>query len=172
MCVRSAQFAYHEKNVSTKKTKKEKKARIFKKNENRKRQRSDQKEKKQGKEKIKRLKMLPAKNRLIKKEDFQRVIRNGRLFSFGDIALRVLRNDLGKTRTGFLVGKKCARSAVRRNKIKRTLRGAFLQNLKEMHPGFDIVVFCRYRERKNREFKCTGTEVKKLLEKSKLLKKS
>lgn len=116
--------------------------------------------------------MLPAKNRLIKKEDFQRVIRKGSFFSFGDIALRVLKNDLGKTRIGFLVGKKSAKSAVRRNKIKRTLRGAFLRHLKEIHPGFDAVVFCRYREEKNREFKCTGAQVKRLLEKSKLLKKS
>ncbi len=115
--------------------------------------------------------MLPAKNRLVKKEDFQRVIRNGCPFSFGDMALKAAKNNLKNSRIGFLAGKKNIKSAVKRNRIKRMLRGAFLRNLAEIKPGFDVVVFCRYREENNKGFKCNDAQVKKLLEKSKLLKK-
>lgn len=114
--------------------------------------------------------MLPAKHRLSKKKDFEKVIRHGAFFSFGDISLKFAKNSTETARIGFLVGKKSGRKSSARNAIKRKLRGAFLKEIKKIRPGFDIVVFCNYYEREGKKFKLEKNQVKKLLEKSKLLK--
>lgn len=116
--------------------------------------------------------MLPAKNRLTKKENFQKAIRQGAFFSLGNIALKAAKNSLEITRIGFLVGKKSGKDAVRRNRIKRILRGAFLKNLEEICPGYDVVVFCNYLEKKKGRFEIEKNIARKLLEKSHLLKKT
>lgn len=115
--------------------------------------------------------MLPAANRLIKKDDFQRVIQRGRPFSFENILLKVAGNNLDKTRIGFLVGKKTAKDAVGRSGIKRALRGAFLQNIEDIKPGLDIVVTCRFHQEKNKKTKFDGKKIKNFLAANNLLKK-
>jgi len=114
--------------------------------------------------------MLPRENRLIEKRDYERVIRKGASFSFGEISLKLAENNAEFSRTGFLVGKKSGRNSSARNAIKRKLRGAFLKELKNIKPGFDIVVFCNYYEKKGKKFKMEKNQVKNLLEKSRLLK--
>ena len=84
--------------------------------------------------------MLPAKNRLTKKEDFQRVIRKGRLFSFAGGTLKVVANNLEVARVGFLAGKKVSKKATERNAAKRKVRGIFLENIKKIKPGLDLLV--------------------------------
>ena len=114
--------------------------------------------------------MLPRKNRLTKKIDYERVIRKGASFSFGEISLKFLKNAEGIAKIGFLVGKKSGRKPSARNAIKRKLRHLFLKELKNIKPGFDIVVFCRYYEKEGKKFELEKHQVEKLLEKSQLLK--
>lgn len=116
--------------------------------------------------------MLPKKNRLERKEDFQKVIRKGSFFSFGDVALKAAKNNLGRTRTGFLVGRKSAKNATGRNRIKRMLRGTFLRNLDQIKPGLDIVIFCKFCGKENKKFECNDQKIKKLLVKNNLLRKN
>lgn len=115
--------------------------------------------------------MLPATNRLTQKEDFQRVIQRGRPFSFENILLKVAGNNLNRTRIGFLVGKKTAKEATSRNSIKRALRGEFLQIIKDIKPGFDIVILCRFCQKKGKKFEFDGKKIEKFLDANNLLKK-
>ncbi|MDR3558852.1 MAG: ribonuclease P protein component [Candidatus Pacebacteria bacterium] len=87
--------------------------------------------------------MLPPKNRLIKKKDFETVHRLGRFFSFGLLAAKVSRNTREETRLGFAVGIKFSKKAVQRNRIKRQLREIVRLNLEKIKPGFDVVVVVR-----------------------------
>lgn len=114
--------------------------------------------------------MLPRKNRLIEKKDYERVIRKGASFSFGEISLKLAKNNAGFARIGFLIGKKSGRKSSARNAIKRKLRGAFLKELKNIKHGFDIVVFCNYYEKEGKKFKLEKNQVRNLLKKSRLLR--
>ena len=115
--------------------------------------------------------MLPAKNRLKNKENLQRVIREGSLFSFGDLAIKVKKNNLPLLRVAFFVKKKSARLAVDRNRIKRQLRGQFSSMLNKIAPGQDMAVYCNYIEKKGEKFKSSEKKIEQLLLKAGLIKK-
>lgn len=66
--------------------------------------------------------MLPKKNRLQKKKDFERIFAQGKGFRQDLLFLKAVKNDLGILRFGIVVSKKISKSAVKRNKIKRRLR--------------------------------------------------
>jgi ribonuclease P protein component len=87
--------------------------------------------------------MLPAKNRLIKKEDFNKAYQKGKIFAGENIAVKISKNQISETRIGFSVGKKFFKKAVARNKAKRRLREAIRPYLVKIKPGFDIVIFFR-----------------------------
>jgi ribonuclease P protein component len=113
--------------------------------------------------------MLPIKNRLTKKKDFQKVYQKGTFFSLGNLNLRITKNEQGETRVGFLVGKRVAKKAVERNTIKRKIRNAVRLNLSNIKLGWDVVIYCR-QPKDEKKFKCEQEEIKKLLIKSKLIK--
>lgn len=113
--------------------------------------------------------MLPARNRLSKKEEIEEVYKKGNLFSFGDISLKKKENDLKEVRAGFLLRRGSAQKAIERNKVKRKLRGLLALYLEKITPGNDILItysgtannFDRSRVKKSME---------RILSKSKLLK--
>lgn len=84
--------------------------------------------------------MLPAKNRLTKREDFKTVYENGKFYVANGLAMKLIRNQLSFTRVGFSVGKKFSKKATDRNKARRILREVFRKELKSIKPGFDIVI--------------------------------
>lgn len=84
--------------------------------------------------------MLSGKNRLKKKKDFERVFKQGRGLREGFLSLKFIKNDLGLTRFGFVVGQKVSRKAVVRNKVKRFLRDLAKRKLAEVEKGLDIVI--------------------------------
>lgn len=92
--------------------------------------------------------MLPSKNRLVDKADFEKVYKNGRFFSANGVSVSFAPNDLKKTRVGFSVGKKFSKKAVQRNRARRLLRESVHLHLKEINNGFDIVVSCRFNTEK------------------------
>lgn len=87
--------------------------------------------------------MLPIDNRLIKKSDFEKVSKFGSFFSFGQILLKVTKNDLQKTKIGVSIGLKFSKKAVERNRIKRQIREIIRKKLKNIKRGMDIVVMAK-----------------------------
>ena len=84
--------------------------------------------------------MLPPKNRLTKKSNFEKVKSEGKMFQSASFGLLVLeRNDQTYSRFGFVVSTKVSKSAVKRNKIKRYFRLAVNDLLESVKDGFDFI---------------------------------
>ncbi len=77
--------------------------------------------------------MLPKINRLTKKKDFELVFKKGESIKNDFLIFKILKNHLKESRFGFIVSKKVSGKATVRNKIKRRLRKAVLNHLKEIH---------------------------------------
>lgn len=90
--------------------------------------------------------MLFFANRLRKKKDFERVLKNkqSRALAVSFLGARFLPNGLPQTRVGFVVSKKVSKKAVVRNKIKRQLREIARPKVKSsQQQGLDIVIFVK-----------------------------
>lgn len=74
--------------------------------------------------------MLLKENRLRKKRDFDLVFKKGKVFKEDFLVLKIAKNNLNKSRFGFIVSQKVSKKAVLRNKIKRKLREIIRLNLK------------------------------------------
>ena len=83
--------------------------------------------------------MLPKKNRLTKKNDFDAVFRKGVAVKSDFLILKTLKNNLKESRFGFVVSKKVSAKATVRNKIKRRLRDAVFQKIAEIKNSVDAV---------------------------------
>ncbi|HRY82532.1 MAG TPA: ribonuclease P protein component [Candidatus Moranbacteria bacterium] len=113
--------------------------------------------------------MLPRKNRLTNKKDFEEVHRLGSFFSFGVVFLKVKKNNTGKTRAGFLVGIKFSKKAVERNRIKRQLREIVRKNIGKIKESFDLVISLKKSSKKEILSKDLERDLMSVLEKAKLV---
>lgn len=115
--------------------------------------------------------MLQKENRLIRKDDFQRIHKMGRFFGDKFLAIRVIKNNLEVSRVGFLVGLKVSKKSTVRNKIRRRLREIFRLLIKEgkIKEGFDIIVLVR-PEIVERDYNEIGEAIKTVLRKASLLR--
>ena len=111
--------------------------------------------------------MLPFKNRLTRKEDFQLVHKNGKFFSAKSLSLLFLPNNLPQTRIGIVVSKKNLKKATDRNRIRRLLRETLRLQMAKIKPGMDIVIHSRFK--KEATFKEITALMADLLKKSRLL---
>ena len=84
--------------------------------------------------------MLPKQNRLKKKKDFERVMKQGKGFRQGFLFLKINQNDLDISRFGFIVSKKNSKKAVVRNRLKRQLREVVKVTLPNIKKGIDCVL--------------------------------
>lgn len=89
--------------------------------------------------------MLFLKNRLRKKKDFERVLKNkqSQSLAVSFLGAKFLANNLPYSRIGFVVSKKISKKAVIRNKVKRRLREISRNIIRDFEKGFDIVVFTK-----------------------------
>jgi len=87
--------------------------------------------------------VLPKKHRLKKKNDFARVTRGGRTAAIQYLVLRFMANQREESRVGFVCGKKVAKRAVARNRIKRRLMEIVRALLPSIRPGFDLIFLTR-----------------------------
>ena len=84
--------------------------------------------------------MLPARNRLKKKKDFERVFKEGQGFKQGFLYLKIKKNSFRSSRFGFIVSKKFSPKATIRNKIKRRLRELVKIKLPGIRKGIDGII--------------------------------
>jgi len=82
---------------------------------------------------------LPAKLRLARDQDFQRVFENRRSVADDWLILYACFNQLGYSRVGLTVSRKVG-NAVVRNRWKRMIREAFRRRRHEVPVGVDFVV--------------------------------
>jgi ribonuclease P protein component len=85
--------------------------------------------------------MIPKINRLRSKEDFKKILSNGKTSQNKYIRIKYIENNKDITRLGFIVGIKFAKKATIRNLVKRRLRAAARFLLKDTKSGFDIIVW-------------------------------
>jgi len=108
--------------------------------------------------------MLPQANRLKKKKDFENVFKNGKGFKEDLLYLKVIKNDLGCLRIGFIVGKNFSKKAVERNRIKRRLREIVKERIIEK--GLDVVIVVMPKAQNN--FEELEKTIAKLFKKAKI----
>ena len=80
--------------------------------------------------------------RLVHSKRFQQVYREGQSFVHSLMILRALTNDLPHSRFGFVVSKRIGKAVVR-NRIKRRMREAMRLRVKQVSPGWDVVLVAR-----------------------------
>jgi ribonuclease P protein component len=112
--------------------------------------------------------MLLFTYRLAKDKDFQRVFKQGKLASGEFIVIKFLKNNTKQTHIGFIVGSKVSKKANVRNLIKRRLRHAMKEFLRDLSKGFDIIVMVK-PSIENKDFSEIKEDLRKILKKSGLL---
>ncbi len=84
--------------------------------------------------------MLPFINRLKKKKDFDKVFQKGKGYKENFLYLKIIKNNLKRSRFGFITSKKFSSRATVRNKIKRRLREIIKIKLPYIKKGIDGVI--------------------------------
>nr|WP_246237862.1 ribonuclease P protein component [Caldichromatium japonicum] len=79
--------------------------------------------------------------RLTKAREFQQVFAEGRRAYCKGFVVIFRANGLGHARLGLAISRKCARRAVKRNRLKRLVRESFRRARCGL-PAVDIVVLC------------------------------
>ena len=85
--------------------------------------------------------MLPRRNRLSRKNDLAKICRQKKSIKQGCLLLKYRENELTAVRMAFVVARKVAIRASKRNLIKRRLRNAAQSLLNRCKTGIDIVFF-------------------------------
>lgn len=93
--------------------------------------------------------MLPEANRLKSKDDFKKIFKYGKISENEFMRIKFLKNFKKHSRFGFIVSNKFAPKAVVRNLFKRRLRAAAYFLLKNIKPGFDVVIWPKITLKKN-----------------------
>jgi len=112
--------------------------------------------------------MLFNRNRLRKKKDFEKVLKEGKSFREDSLVLKIKKNKLQEVRFGFIVSQKVSKKAVIRNKVKRRLREAVKEEINKIRKGFDIILIS-LPSIKGKDFQEIKTTIKKLFNKAKIL---
>jgi len=85
--------------------------------------------------------MLPEVNRLKSNNDFKKIFKYGKISESELMKIKFLKNFKKYSRFGFIISNKFAPKAVVRNLFRRRLRAATRFLLKNIRPGFDIVIW-------------------------------
>lgn len=83
--------------------------------------------------------MLPLKNRLKKKKDFENAFAEGKTAKGKYFFLKTLKTESEDSKIGFIVSKKVSKKAVERNRVKRLFREAVRLELARIKPGYSLV---------------------------------
>jgi|AntRauTorcE11897_2_1112592.scaffolds.fasta_scaffold00016_95 ribonuclease P protein component len=86
--------------------------------------------------------MLPKKNRLTKRKEFNYIFKNGKNFSTKLFVLNYIPTKLPNFKVGFSVSKKVG-NAVVRNRTKRRMREAFKQIQTQIDKNYNYIFVAR-----------------------------
>ena len=111
--------------------------------------------------------MIPKKSR-INREDFEKMMKMGRLCNGGLFSLRFLKNTGKSTHFSVVVSKKVAKTAVSRNKIRRRAYSLLRKAFKNSENPYFLALFAKKGVEKATFSEVEG-EVLVLLEKAKIL---
>ncbi|HPY08754.1 MAG: ribonuclease P protein component [Patescibacteria group bacterium] len=115
--------------------------------------------------------MLKKENRISLNKDFDRTFRSGKSFIGKNLKIKVVDNNLEKTRLGIIISAKVSKKAVVRNKYKRLIREIIKKELANISPNKDlvIVVFKEILDKNSQEIEkelLSGLKKLKVLEKN------
>ncbi len=109
--------------------------------------------------------MLLKKNRLKKKKDFERVLKQGSGFKENFLFLKVAKNGSEISKFGFIVSRKVSQRANERNKLKRRMRELLKSRMSRIEKGVDVV-FVAQPGLQEKSFEELEKIVEKLLQRS------
>ncbi|MBU1045596.1 ribonuclease P protein component [Patescibacteria group bacterium] len=115
--------------------------------------------------------MLPRIHRLKKKNDFERVYKEGKGFKQDFLFLKFATNNSDISRIGIVVSRKVASKAAERNLIKRRIRAAVKETLSAINTGQDIVISALSGINKTTDFQRIKETVNNLLLRSGIINK-
>ncbi|MEK7092307.1 MAG: ribonuclease P protein component, partial [Patescibacteria group bacterium] len=75
-----------------------------------------------------------------KKKDFEIIFKKGIGFKNSLLALKVIKNNFGGNRFGFIVSQKVSKKAIVRNKVRRRLAEIIKVEFKNIKNGLNIVI--------------------------------
>ena len=115
---------------------------------------------------------MKAFETLKKNWEFQETFKKGRSYYNSSLVLYVspLPETKGQLKVAFCAGKKLG-SAVKRNRIKRQMRHAFLNVQKRMKSGFSLIIIARGKA-EELDFSQLSAALQDLLAKANLLRKA
>jgi len=113
-------------------------------------------------------KMLPLKNRLLAKKDFNLVKTEGEKLQGKFFALLFYQTGNDFSRFGFIFSKKLSKKAVERNHSRRLFREATKGVLPGVRPGFDFL-FLGTKEALNKSLLEVQVEIKTIFKKAGVL---
>jgi len=83
---------------------------------------------------------FPLKRHRMGGNDFKRAYSKGSRARGACMTVAVCANGLEVSRMGLSIGKRCWKSAVKRNRVRRVFREAFRLSLPELPTGIDVVL--------------------------------
>lgn len=113
--------------------------------------------------------MLPRKNRLKKKKDFERIFKEGKGAREDFLFLKLVKNNFGFNRFAFVVGKNVSKKAIIRNRLKRRISETVRLKLKSLKPGIDGV-FIALPGLEKKDFWQIGKTIEKIFTRAKIIK--
>jgi len=87
--------------------------------------------------------MLPKKNRLKKKKDFDLVYKKGYCYVDSFLLIYVLDNEIEQRRCGFSISKKISKKAVKRNRLRRQICAVYRDSTVSSSKNADIIFVAR-----------------------------
>lgn len=112
--------------------------------------------------------MLPKKYRLTGQKNFKLIATKGKTLFLKELGIKWLPNKLKHSCFAFIVSTQIDKKAVMRNKIKRRLCEIIHHRLKEIKPGFGVLIIARH-DIKNLRFQPLKEKLENLLRRAKLL---
>lgn len=86
--------------------------------------------------------MLPKKERLTRSSDFGQVFRRGKGFADSILLVKAFRGRREGVRIGVSVSRRFGKAVVR-NRIRRWLREAARRHIRNIRPGYDVVLIAK-----------------------------
>ena len=114
---------------------------------------------------------LPKINRIKKKKDFEIIFKKGTGFQNSLLVLKIIKNNFGGSRFGFIVSQKVSKKATIRNKVRRRLAEIIKAEFKNIKDGLDIV-FISLPGIEKKEFSDIKDALQKLLIKAGIINNS